>query len=377
MRVLISPDKFKGSLDAKSVCDAIARGLKTFSTDIAWIAHPLADGGEGTLDILEQVLDVKRIILTVQDPQFRPIEAYYLRTEKEAFIEMAMASGLELLTKDERNCMHMTTWGTGELIRHAIQSGVKEVFLFIGGSATNDAGIGIAAALGYQFLDANDREVKPVGNELLKISKIDVDQVDPLIQDVSFKVICDVKNPLYGRNGAAYVYGPQKGANAREVKLLDDGLRNIAQVIEGHLARPIAHIPGSGAAGGVGGGAVAFLGAEILPGIESIMEITSFDQQLENIDLIITGEGKLDHQTLQGKVVAGVAEKAGTRNIPVSIICGIAENSEMIQKELKVQGIYPIKTDNITTEDAMQNAAQHVVDRTYEAMQDFVKKMDK
>ncbi|MDP4680019.1 MAG: glycerate kinase, partial [Cyclobacteriaceae bacterium] len=348
MKILISPDKFKGSLSAQEVCEAVHRGIKRFDDKIGTVFHPLADGGEGTLENLESSLDLKTLYAAVNDPLFRPIKAEYKMSKESAYIEMAAASGLPLLTEEERNCLYTTTFGTGELILDAVKNGARHIYLFVGGSATNDAGIGMAAALGYQFFDSENRQITPIGGELNKLDRIEKANLKFDLDQIRITVVCDVKNPLFGLEGAAYIYGPQKGANAEEIKLLDDGLRNFSKVVESNFGMDISKLEGGGAAGGISAGAVVFLNADIKPGIQTIFEITEYEKKLDSIDLIITGEGKLDLQTIHGKVIHGVDQISSKYGIPYAIICGIAEDLEMLERELNASQILQIKSPEMS-----------------------------
>ena len=359
MRVLLAPDKFKGTLTATQVCEAMTEGIHQVDPSIEVLAHPLADGGEGTADLLETALGLQREQLTVSDPLFRPVEAYYLRNDRVAFIEMAHASGLQILKPEERHALKTTTYGTGELIRHALDSGVEEIYLMIGGSATSDGGTGMALALGYDF-ETLESAFKPgTGRSLGSLRSVNAANSHPRISEVNFTVLCDVQNPLFGQNGAAYVYGPQKGANVEEVALLDAGLRHLAAI----CANGFENEAGAGAAGGLGYGAISFLGAELKSGIASVMEITGFENKLEGVELIITGEGKMDLQTVEGKVIAGVSEMARKHNIPFGVICGLAEEKERVQQQIKASGIYPLVNESTSTQEAMANAYELVVAR--------------
>ncbi|MEO0902424.1 MAG: glycerate kinase, partial [Bacteroidota bacterium] len=246
----------------------------------------------------------------------------FSKEKKTAFIEMSEASGYKLLSKSELNCMNTTSLGTGELIKDALERGASEIVLGIGGSATNDGGIGMAAALGFQFLDSDANEIKPIGRNLGIISRVDTTNVHPKLEEVDFKVACDVKNPLYGEQGAAYVYGPQKGASKEEIALLDEGLQNLAEVILKEYKTDVQNIPGAGAAGGMGAGAVVFLNASLTSGIDLIKEMAQFDEVIRDADWIITGEGQLDGQTLSGKTIDGVIQSAQKYDVPVAAICG-------------------------------------------------------
>lgn len=359
MKILIAPDKFKGSLSANAVCDALKEGIKRVNPSAEIFTKPLADGGDGSLEVVQYYLELKTITTTVHDPLMRPIQASYSMAERTAYIEMASASGLVLLQKAERNCMYTSSYGTGELIGNAIQRGATSIYLFIGGSATNDGGIGIANALGYRFLDILGKDLNPIGKNLAFIKKIDTTQLRYDLSTISFQVICDVHNPFFGKHGAAYVYGAQKGASAKDIVLLDKGLENLANCLTRQNYPAIADVPGAGAAGGVGGSAIAFLGAKLVSGIQTFIELTQLETTLKDCDLIITGEGKIDHQTEQGKVVSGVCQLAQKHQKPVIAVCGIADFP--IAESLGIQKVYTIRSRSISMEDAMENAMEKLI----------------
>lgn len=363
MHILISPDKFKGSLTSNQVCAAIEAGVKKYDPEVTFTTQPLADGGEGTLDILKAVLGLERVTINVKNPLMRSIDTYYLRNEKVAFIEMANASGLLLLRHEERNPLLTSTFGTGEMIAHALDNGVREVYLMIGGSATNDGGIGMAQALGYNF---GLGEHMPNGAALASVKAFDRSKIHPRIQEVKFTVLCDVQNPLIGADGAAAVYGPQKGASEAMVQQLDAGLQNLASII----GNGQENVPGAGAAGGLGYGAISFLNAELKSGIDTVMELTNFSQHLKKADLVITGEGQLDTQTLAGKVIAGVKQQADKLNKPVAVICGIAKGVGS-DNPLGLEHIYQVINKASSVEDSMNNAAEYVSDLTTELLYDL------
>lgn len=374
MKVVIAPDKFKGSLSAQEVCDAVDKGLKRFDSSIISIKHPLADGGEGTLDILEQYLTLKTVFLRVKNPIFETIISSYKTSKDTAFIEMSRASGLELLKEKERNCFYTSTFGTGELIADAINNGFKNIVLFIGGSATNDAGIGMAAALGYEFFDSDNIKIEPIGKELINIAKISSENVKYDLSNINFKVICDVKNPLYGNNGAAFVYAKQKGANSKEIEILNEGLINFDIQIKKSLKKDVANIEGAGAAGGLGAGALSFLNAKLVSGIDFVLEQTNFDNYfVENIDLIITGEGSIDKQTLEGKVVKGICDKAKNLNIPVCIISGVIKDKQLILDKLAPIALNSIMELNVSTSEAMEKAGLFVEEIIYNQIKSIKK----
>ncbi len=331
MKFVLSPDKFKGVLTGIEFCNVVGEGIKKICPHAEIINLPLADGGDGTIEILEFHLEGERIKVNASDPLFRPIEASYLfiKSISTAFIEMAEASGMSLLNPEEQNCLETTSYGTGEIILDAIKKGAKTIILGIGGSATNDCGIGMAAALGYKFIDANETEVSPIGKNLSKIVSFNTSQVNPKLNEITFKVACDVTNPLFGPNGAAFIYAPQKGASQSEVILLNLGLKHIANLFLNQLNIDVQNIKGSGAAGGIGAGSLVFLNANLLSGIDLVKELIEFDNKIKDADWIITGEGKLDSQTLSGKTIKGVVASAKKQNIPVAVFCG----SIALQKE--------------------------------------------
>ena len=368
MRILLAPDKFKKTLSANEVCAAMTEGIQAVDSSIEVISRPLADGGEGTSDLLQKAFGLDKVELKVADPFFQPIDACYLKNEKVAFVEMANASGLELLIGREPKALEATTFGTGELIEHALNQGVEEIYLMIGGSATNDGGTGMAKALGYTFSTSDGSAFSATGAGTLKLDSISKNDIHPRIAEVKFTVLCDVQNPLLGENGASYVYGPQKGATDEDIVELEAGMQTLAKVLENGFE----NIPGAGAAGGLGYGAMSFLGAELKPGIQSVMEMTGFEQKLEGVDLIITGEGKMDLQTVEGKVIAGVSEVANESKIPFGVVCGLAEHKEQVQSQIKAYDIRPLVNEEVTIPEAMVNAYQLVKERTEELVSSFV-----
>ncbi len=363
MKFVIAPDKFKGSLTGFEYCNAVSEGLRMVFPDANIIMKPLADGGDGTIEVVKHYLKGEKISVTVNDPLFRPINASYLYSKKNqvAYIEMAEASGLALLTHAERSCMNTSTFGTGELISNALKLGAQEIILGIGGSATNDGGMGMASALGYNFLDKNHQALKPIGCHLIDVESIDDSQIHVRLKDVKFKVACDVSNPFYGKEGAAFVYGEQKGATTNEIQLLDDGLRNFAKIIHTKYSIDIQQIRGAGAAGGIGGGAFAFLNGKLTSGIALIKDLSNFDSEIEGADWIITGEGRLDNQTLLGKTISGVIESAKLYHIPVAALCGSVNISVTEQEKLHLTYITSITTGPCSLEDALITSYSNLV----------------
>ncbi len=335
MRILIAPDKFKDALNAIEVAKAIEKGFHLQNKDLSIKLFPLADGGEGTAEILTFYAQGTLQTIEVTDPLLRPIEATYgiSADGKTAYIEMAAASGLHLLVPSERNAHYTSSYGTGELILDAIEKEVEHIILGIGDSATNDAGIGMANALGYRFLDKFNMELAPIGESLKHIAKIDTKNVNVFLEDTRFTFAYDVDCPLYGSEGAAYTYARQKGASFSQIESLDLGLENFARLAKWTYEKDVANIEGSGAGGGMGAGAYFFLNAAPRRGIELVMEMSDFKKQLSDTDLIVSGEGKIDHQSLQGKVVKGVCDAAKDLGIPVVAFCGALEaDVELVEK---------------------------------------------
>lgn len=324
MKFVLAPDKYKGSLTGPEFCNAVENGIRKVFPNAEIVKKPLADGGDGTIEVVKEYLHASSISVDVKDPLFRDITTQYLLSNdhKTAFIEMSEASGYKLLDKAEMNCMHTTSLGTGQMIVDAMEKGAQNIVLGIGGSATNDGGMGMAAALGYSFLDADGNELEPIGKNLGLVAQIDTDKVHPQLPKLKIQVACDVNNPFYGENGAAKVYGTQKGASEQEIDFLDRGLQHFSKVLQTTFGVDVQKIPGSGAAGGVGGGAVVFLGAELISGVDMVMQLANFEDVLEGADWVITGEGQLDGQTSAGKTINGVIKAAQRKKIPVAAFCG-------------------------------------------------------
>jgi glycerate kinase len=319
MKILLSPDKFRGSMTAAEACEAMNAGIKRVWPETEVVSVPLADGGEGTLDVLLHANGGTKRRAFCHNPLGQPINAGFGLSGdgKTAFVELASASGLHHLAAHERDALRTSTFGTGQLVRAALEAGATRIILGVGGSASTDGGTGMAAALGYRFFDESDRELRPCGETLGQMTRIDDANVSLDFSKIRVEVACDVTAPLFGPEGAAFVYGPQKGATPEQVARLDAGLRNLARLRPG-----FDDVPGAGAAGGTGFGAMAFLKAHLRSGIDLVMELTRFDEQLNGVELVITGEGKLDAQTLQGKLIGGICQRAGVRGIPVVALCG-------------------------------------------------------
>mgnify|MGYP006272688945 CR=1 FL=1 len=323
MKIIIAPDKFKGSIDSISLCNAIHKEIVSLYPDAEVLQFPLADGGDGFSQIIHHYVGTSPVSAQTTDPLGRSIVAkyQYSSANNTAFIEMASASGLALLAPAERNPDKTSTYGTGLLIRDAIARGATHIILGIGGSATTDGGIGMADALGFMFLDQQGDPLEPCGENMSLINEIIFPESD-FLENIQFTIACDVKNPLFGPNGAAYVYGPQKGATPEQVKKLDEGLAHLDTLFMKFFGRSVAEQPGAGAAGGLGAGCDVFLGARLTPGIQYIIDHIELEKHIEEATLIITGEGMLDEQSIQGKVVGHVAEIAKKHKKPVHVICG-------------------------------------------------------
>lgn len=362
MKILIATDKFKDSLTAKAVCEGLKEGiLRTFPTaEIETL--PLADGGEGTLETLQSVWGGEFINCEVQDPLSRKIKANYLWIEEKqtAIIEMARASGIELLTQNERKVLITNTFGTGELIKDALEKGASEIILTVGGSATNDAGIGMASALGFEFLDKNGNNLEPISKNLGKIFTINANYKHPKLSHTKFIVATDVTNPFYGKDGAAYVFSPQKGADEKTVEILDLGLKHISQLIKKEFKINLQTIAGSGAGGGIGGGAVCFLNAEIKSAGQWILEINQVEDKLKNADILITGEGKIDSQTWQGKLISQLVLQAEKTQTPVILVCGTLHDVESIIAQDGILFASSILNEPMNLENALKNASELV-----------------
>lgn len=344
MNILICPDKFKDCLPADKVAKHIRQGIEKVLPDAAIQIIPLADGGEGTVDALIQATGGQLVEASVYDPLMRPVNSFFgiSGDGKTAFIEMAAASGLAMLDRSERNPMLTTSYGTGELIRCALDKGCREIVLGIGGSATVDGGVGMAQALGVRFSDTAGKETEHNGRSLGKIAHINPEHLDPRVLQCKIRAACDVTNPLAGAQGAAFVYGPQKGANSSEVKELDRNLLHLSRLILKTFQIDLAGLPGGGAAGGMGAGIVAFLKGELIPGFELVSRVTRLEEWIDWADLVITGEGKMDAQTAFGKTPAGVARMAKARKKPVIAFTGALESNHDELKQLGFNAVIPI-----------------------------------
>lgn len=357
MKIVLAPDSFKGSLTSYEACEAMEKGIRRVMPGADIIKVPMADGGEGTVQSMVAALGGEYITCQVTDPLGRKTLAKYgILSNGTAVIEMAEASGLNCLGKNERNPLFTTTYGTGELIKNALDRGCRKFFLGIGGSATNDGGAGMAQALGYRLFDRKGRELPFGGGSLNNLAWIDSSQAEPALKESIFLVACDVDNPLCGSNGASAVFGPQKGADPEMVELLDYNLKHFAQIVERDLGVDILNYPGSGAAGGLGGGMLAFLKGRLQPGIEIVMEAICFVEKIQGADLILTGEGSCDSQTLRGKVPFGVARVGSKFEIPVIVFAGSIGSGAKELYNHGVISIIPLVENPVNLEEAMTKA---------------------
>ncbi|MEA2063481.1 MAG: glycerate kinase [Gemmatimonadota bacterium] len=331
MRIILAPDSFKGTFPAIEVCRAFETGIRAVLPDAQVKKLPLADGGEGTLDVLLGSAGGRRCRVQAADPTGRGIEVDYavLSRGNEALVEMARVSGLELLSGNELNPWKTGTYGLGQVVGAALEEGVEGLALTLGGSATVDGGVGMARALGFRFLDSAGEALELEGGRILgKIARIDTARADRRLEHVRARALCDVTNPLLGPRGAAQVFGPQKGADPEMVERLEAGLANLASRIGQDLGLEIAGLPGSGAAGGLGAAVAAFLGGGLVSGIDYVLDAVQFNKALEGADLVITGEGSFDSQSLGGKVISGVLERAKAKNVPVAVVCGVYKQGD-------------------------------------------------
>jgi len=322
-KCVIIPDSFKGSMDSIEICSLAKEKVLEFFPACEVITLPVADGGEGTVECFLQAMEGgERITASVSGPYREPVESFYGRFGDMAVVEMAAAAGLPMV-EDRKNPAVTTTYGVGELIAHALANGAKRIVLGMGGSCTNDGGCGCAAALGVKFTDAQGNEFVPVGETLGRIAGIDLSAAQQKLRGVEIVAMCDVENPMHGETGAAYIFGPQKGADEAMVKELDNQLKALDQIIQSSLGIPsVAPMQGAGAAGALGAGVVAFLGAELKSGIETVLDVIGFENRIEGADAVFTGEGKIDSQSLKGKVVIGVSKRTMRKGIPLFAIVG-------------------------------------------------------
>lgn len=369
VKIVIAPDSFKGSATSVEVCNLIERGVLKVLSDVEIKKIPIADGGEGTVESVVLASNGRIKKINVHNPMGDMVEAHYgILNEGRAVIEMAEASGLTLVDELGRDPLVASTYGTGEIIIDAINSGATEILIGIGGSATNDFGIGMAAALGYRFFDEDGNEVPPLAKNMMSIASIDARDVDQRIYETEISVACDVANPLYGCNGATAIYGPQKGVTEEMFDTLDNGLKNMALLVKGTFQKDVANIKGAGAAGGLGAGLISFCNARLKSGIDAMLDIVRFDDEILNASLIITGEGAIDGQSKEGKVPVGIARRAKLKNVPVIAIVGdIRDGAESVY-DMGIVSIMPALKRAMPLDEAIKNSHSLILDATERAM---------
>lgn len=354
MKIIACPDSFKGTLTAREASECIEEGVLSVFPDADVIKLPIADGGEGTCD----VLGVRKEYVTVHGPYFEEISTYvgFIGDGCDrAVVEMALCAGLPLVG-DNKNPERTTTYGVGEMIRYALDRGAKEILLCLGGSATNDCGCGMAAALGAIFTDDDGSSFIPTGKTLINIAGIDLSLMDERLRSVRITAMCDVKNPLYGKDGAAYVYAPQKGADADCVVRLDEGLRNFADACLSSLDVDVSEIEGGGAAGGMGAGVIALLCGKLTRGIFAVLDVCRFDELIGNCDLVISGEGRFDSQSLCGKVIDGIGERLKDTDIPFVAVCGSVDRN--VKDVGRLDAVFSIQTEPLPFSEAVKHTRE-------------------
>ncbi|EJL6779662.1 glycerate kinase [Vibrio cholerae] len=364
MKVVIAPDSFKESLTAKQVCDAIQAGLARVWHDAKFVSIPVADGGEGTVQSLVDATQGRLVEVKVMGPQGKRVEAFYgmLGDNQTAVIEMAAASGLHHVPLVQRDPKLTTSFGTGELIRHALDQGVTKLIIGLGGSATNDGGVGMLAALGARFTNADGDPIQLTGGGLRELTHIDLQDFDPRLQNCDILVACDVNNPLCGDKGASAVFGPQKGATPEDVQLLDGALRQFGLLTEKVTGKMVLESAGAGAAGGMGAALLAYTQARLRPGIEIVLETVQLAYQVSDADLVITGEGRIDSQTVHGKTPMGVAKVAKRFDVPVLALCGCTGDNYQAVYQCGIDAVFAAVPRAMSLDDALKESDFNLAD---------------
>ena len=354
MKILLCPEKFKGSLKAHEVASSLREGIQCIHSNYVCIERPIADGGGGTLDLLKEAWDDAEFVSVSEsiDPLNRPLTARYLVRNNVAFVELAEASGIERILDHGLNPLEANTYGTGQLIKHAIQNGCSSIYLMLGGSASTDMATGILHALGLQFLDKEGNSITELnGGTLAAVNSISSENIQHY-SHVRFHILCDVNNPLYGKNGAAHIYGPQKGATPEQVQFLDTGLRHFSKLILEETGREVSAFPGSGAAGGVAAGLSGFFQTTIISGSETILKWLKIEDEIKNSDIVITGEGKFDEQSMQGKTINTIVHLTSKHRKPLYIVCGVSDVSNISEP---IQAVHCIIDHASNVQDALLN----------------------
>lgn len=359
-KFILIPDSFKGTMSSECVCNIMEKSIKKHLPNSKVISIPVADGGEGTVDALLKILGGTKKFITVKGPYLKDIPSFYgLLPNKTAVIEMAAAAGLPLV-KNNLHAELTSTYGVGELIKDAIDNGSTKILLGLGGSATNDGGCGMAAALDIKFTNKNSEAFIPVGKTLQDIRHIDITSFKEKYSDIQFSAMCDITNPLCGINGAAYVFAPQKGADEKTIALLDEGLHHLARVIKNDLNKDVENIPGAGAAGGMGAGVVGFLNGQLQSGINSILNLVKLDQLVQDADYVFTGEGKIDNQSIQGKVISGIAQYTKKHSIPLIAVVGCIDDDIDELYPAGVTAVFSINTKPLPFEEAIKYSEKNL-----------------
>lgn len=362
MKIVIAPDSYKESLSATEVAQAIEKGFREIFPEAQFVSVPVADGGEGTVEAMIAATQGRAVTSIVTGPLGEAVEAQWgiSGDGHTAFIEMAAASGLALVPPELRNPLITTSYGTGELILQALESGVKNIIIGIGGSATNDGGAGMVQALGAKLCDANGADIGFGGGSLMSLNKIDISRLDPRLQACSIRVACDVTNPLTGESGASFIFGPQKGATEAMIRELDHNLDHFAEVIKKSLRVDVKEVPGSGAAGGMGAALMAFLGADLRSGIEIVTQALNLEEHIHDCTLVVTGEGRLDSQSIHGKVPVGVASVAKKYHKPVIGIAGSLTRDVGIVHQYGIDSVFSVLNRIGSLEEAFRDAADNI-----------------
>ena len=370
-KCLIMPDSFKGTLSAVQICEIMKKQINKHFPDCNVIAIPVADGGEGTVDSFLYASNAKKIEIITSGPYGECIKTYYAKIEDTAIIEMASAAGLPMV-ENNKNPIKTTTYGVGTIIKEVVKNGCKNIIVGLGGSCTNDGGVGMARALGTIFYDERGQEIVPYSNEFYKIAYIDNSATEKFLKDCKITAMCDIDNPLCGKKGASYIFGPQKGANSEMVFELDKNLKHLSNIILKSLRKDVCNMPGAGAAGGMGAGIVAFLNGNLKSGIDTVLDFIEFEKLSKNADIIFTGEGKIDSQSLRGKVVIGIAQRAKKQNIPVIVVVGTIGEGADGAYDMGVSSIFSINRQAVDFEKSKYCSAENL-EKTMDSILRFYK----
>lgn len=361
-KIVLVPDSFKGTMSSTKICEVMTESINKHFPEAEVMSIPVADGGEGSVDCFLNAVGGKKVEVDVKGPYFEEMTAYYgVLPDGTAVIEMAACAGLPLVGEN-KHAELTTTYGVGQLMQHAVKNGCHKILIGLGGSATNDGGVGAAAAVGVRFINKEGKEFIPVGNTLEDIFSIDLSNIDPYFKDVEIKTMCDIDNPLCGETGAAHVFAPQKGADKDMVRHLDNGLAHMAKVIKECLDKDIMEIPGAGAAGGMGAGMIAFFSSKLCMGIDGVLDTVKFDELVKDADLVFSGEGKIDTQSLRGKVVIGVANRTKKAGVPLVAVVGDIGDEIQDAYNLGVTTIFSINQRAIPFSEAKLRSERDLAD---------------